>query len=87
MWCPRAGGQGRLHGCPAAWYIETDKLRGVESNGMLCSLAELGLTAARSAPTPTAGRHLCIQTERRHAVLGEPMTRAAIGLDDTGVRV
>ena len=30
--------------CPAAWSSKKRKMRGVESNGMLCSFAELGLT-------------------------------------------
>ena len=49
-----------LHGAhlPGGVKIEKGKLRGVESNGMLCSLKELGMTAEHDFPyaviTPAA---------------------------------
>ena len=43
---------------PGGKKIKKGKLRGVESNGMLCSLGELGLTHAR-LPLRHRGRHLC----------------------------
>lgn len=64
---------------PSGAKITSGKLRGVESNGMLCSLAELGLTAHDFPYAITEGIF----------ILGEDVTRTlglaiqtAIGLDD-----
>lgn len=46
-----------LHGAhlPGGVKIEKGKLRGVESNGMLCSLKELGMTAEHElSPMPSS---------------------------------
>ena len=54
-WCPWPS---TSPSSPAASKIEKGKLRGVVSNGMLCSLKELGLTAEHDYPyaviTPAA---------------------------------
>ncbi len=72
-----------LHGAhlPGGVVIKKTKMRGVESNGMLCSFAELGLTL-HDLPYADPNGILVYQNEGEEAVLGQPVTRA-LGLDDT----
>lgn len=72
-----------LHGAhlPGGIVIKKTKMRGVESNGMLCSFAELGLTL-HDLPYADPNGILVYQAEDCQAVLGEDVTHA-LGLDDT----
>lgn len=71
-----------LHGArlPGGVVIKKTKMRGVESNGMLCSFAELGLTL-HDLPYADPNGILVYQNEGREAVLGQPVAKA-LGLDD-----
>lgn len=73
--CPVA-----LHGSklPDGTEIRRGKLRGVESNGMLCSISELGLTL-HDCPYAVEDGILVLAEE---AELGMPATKA-LGLDET----
>ncbi len=72
--CPSA-----LHGAklPNGTEIKRGKLRGVESNGMLCSLSELGLTL-HDFPTAVEDGILVLEEE---APLGQEAA-TALGMDD-----
>lgn len=65
---------------PGGKKIKKGKLRGVESNGMLCSLSELGLTK-HDFPYAIEDGIFVLQEDCR---LGQPI-REAIGLNDTVV--
>ena len=65
---------------PAASHITKGKLRGVESNGMLCSLKELGLTT-HDFPYAIEDGIFILQEA---CAVGEDI-RTAIGLNDTVV--
>ncbi|WP_444640622.1 phenylalanine--tRNA ligase subunit beta [Caproiciproducens sp. R1] len=65
---------------PGGKKIKKGKLRGVESNGMLCSLSELGLTK-HDFPYAVEDGIFVIQ---ENCALGEPVCKA-IGFDDTKV--
>lgn len=65
---------------PDGKKIKKGKLRGVESNGMLCSLSELGLTK-HDFPYAVEDGIFVIQ---ENCALGEPVCKA-IGFDDTKV--
>ncbi len=65
---------------PGGKKIKKGKLRGVESNGMLCSLSELGLTK-HDFPYAIEDGIFVIQED---CALGEPVCKA-IGFDDTKV--
>jgi len=71
-----------LHGArlPGGVVIKKAKMRGVESNGMLCSFAELGLTL-HDLPYADPNGILVYQNEGEEAILGKPVTKA-LGLDD-----
>lgn len=66
---------------PDGTIIKSTKMRGIESNGMLCSFAELGLTL-HDLPYACADGILVYQNEGIDAVLGESVTKA-LGLDGT----
>ena len=66
---------------PGGVVIKKTNMRGVESNGMLCSFAELGLTH-NDLPYADPNGILVYQNEGEEAVLGESVTKA-LGLDDT----
>lgn len=66
---------------PNGTVITSTMMRGVASNGMLCSFAELGLTL-HDLPYACADGILVYQNEDCEAVLGESVCRA-LGLDDT----
>ena len=63
--------------------IEKGKLRGVESDGMFCSVAELGVTV-HDFPTAVEDGILIIDENEYEAVPGTDI-RKALGLDDTVV--
>lgn len=65
---------------PGGVKIKKGKLRGVESNGMLCSLGELGLTA-HDFPYAIEDGIFVLQED---CEIGQDI-RSAIGLDDTTV--
>lgn len=65
---------------PGGVHIKKGKLRGVESNGMLCSLGELGLTA-HDFPYAIEDGIFIMQED---CELGQDI-RTAIGLNDTSV--
>ena len=65
---------------PGGKKIRKGKLRGLESNGMLCSLSELGLTK-HDFPYAVEDGIFVLQEDCR---IGQPI-REAIGLDDTAV--
>ena len=65
---------------PGGKKIKKGKLRGLESNGMLCSLGELGLTK-HDFPYAVEDGIFVMQEDCR---IGQPI-REAIGLDDTTV--
>ncbi len=65
---------------PGGVHIKKGKLRGVESNGMLCSLGELGLTK-HDFPYAIEDGIFIIQEDCK---IGEDI-RSAIGLEDTSV--
>ena len=69
-----------LHG---GQRIEKGKLRGVESDGMFCSVAELGVTV-HDFPTAIEDGILIIDEDEYEAVPGADI-REALGLDDTVV--
>ena len=64
---------------PGGKHIKKGKLRGVESNGMLCSLSELGLTAH---DFPYAIEDGIFVLEEPDVQLGQDI-QSAIGLNDT----
>lgn len=64
---------------PGGKKIKKGKLRGLESNGMLCSLGELGLTK-HDFPYAVENGIFVLQEENVH--LGEPICEA-LGFDDT----
>ncbi len=66
---------------PGGHVIKTTKLRGELSEGMLCSLAELGLTAH---DFPYAIENGIFVLQEENITLGQDI-RSAIGLDDTVV--
>ncbi|HIX66093.1 MAG TPA: phenylalanine--tRNA ligase subunit beta [Candidatus Anaerotruncus excrementipullorum] len=66
---------------PGGKHIRCGKLRGEESNGMLCSLAELGLTAHDFPYAQEDGIFILQEPDMQ---LGEDI-RTAIGLNDTCV--
>lgn len=65
---------------PGGKHIKKGKLRGVESNGMLCSLGELGLTLHDFPYAIEDG----IFIMKEDCKIGQDI-RSAIGLDDTSV--
>ncbi|MDD3428836.1 MAG: phenylalanine--tRNA ligase subunit beta [Oscillospiraceae bacterium] len=71
-----------LHGStlPGGVKIKKGKLRGVESNGMLCSLGELGLTT-HDFPNAVEDGIMVLDED---VALGTPAT-VALGLDDVSV--
>ena len=60
-----------LHGAhlPGGVVIKKTKMRGVESNGMLCSFAELGLTL-HDLPYADPRRHSGVSKRRRRSGAG-----------------
>ena len=69
---------------PGGKKIKKGKLRGVESNGMLCSLGELGLTAHDFPSAVEDGIFVLTEEDGCDLTLGQPIQKA-IGLDDTVV--
>lgn len=63
---------------PGDFHIKEVDLRGIASNGMICSLQELGMDEAYIAPSMAEG--IAILDEE--AVIGDPVT-AYVNLDDT----
>ena len=64
--------------------IKKGKLRGVESNGMLCSLGELGLTVHDFPSAIEDGIFVLTEEDGCDLTLGKPI-QEAIGLNDTVV--
>ena len=75
-----------LHGStlPGGVKIKKGKLRGVESNGMLCSLGELGLTTHDFPSAIEDGIFVLTEEDGCDLTLGKPICEA-IGLNDTSV--
>ena len=75
-----------LHGStlPGGIKIKKGKLRGVASNGMLCSLGELGLTAHDFPSAIEDGIFVLTEEDGCDLTLGKPICET-IGLDDTSV--
>ncbi len=75
-----------LHGStlPGGVKIKKGKLRGVASNGMLCSLGELGLTAHDFPSAVEDGIFVLTEEDGCDLTLGKPICEA-IGLNDTSV--
>ena len=75
-----------LHGStlPGGIKIKKGKLRGVASNGMLCSLGELGLTTHDFPSAIEDGIFVLTEEDGCDLTLGKPICEA-IGLDDTSV--
>ena len=69
---------------PGGIKIKKGKLRGAESNGMLCSLGELGLTAHDFPSAIEDGIFVLTEEDGCDLTLGKPICEA-IGLDDTSV--
>ena len=69
---------------PGGVKIKKGKLRGVESNGMLCSLGELGLTAHDFPSAIEDGIFVLTEEDGCDLTLGKPI-QEAIGLNDTVV--
>ena len=69
---------------PGGVKIKKGKLRGVESNGMLCSLGELGLTTHDFPSAIEDGIFVLTEEDGCDLTLGKPICEA-IGLDDTSV--
>lgn len=69
---------------PGGVKIKKGKLRGVESNGMLCSLGELGLTKHDFPSAVEDGIFVLTEADGCDLTLGRPIQKA-IGLDDTVV--
>ena len=69
---------------PGGKKIKKGKLRGVESNGMLCSLGELGLTAHDFPSAVEDGIFVLTEEDGCDLTLGKPICEA-IGLNDTVV--
>ena len=69
---------------PGGVKIKKGKLRGAESNGMLCSLSELGLTAHDFPSAIEDGIFVLTEEDGCDLTLGKPICEA-IGLDDTSV--
>lgn len=75
-----------LHGStlPGGVKIKKGKLRGVESNGMLCSLGELGLTTHDFPSAIEDGIFVLTEEDGCDLTLGKPICEV-IGLNDTSV--
>ena len=75
-----------LHGStlPGGIKIKKGKLRGVASNGMLCSLGELGLTTHDFPSAIEDGIFVLTEEDGCDLTLGKPICEA-IGLNDTSV--
>ena len=75
-----------LHGStlPGGKKIKKGKLRGVASNGMLCSLGELGLTVHDFPSAIEDGIFVLTEQDGCDLTLGKDI-REAIGFDDTTV--
>ena len=69
---------------PGGVKIKKGKLRGVESNGMLCSLGELGLTTHDFPSAVEDGIFVLTEEDGCDLTLGKPICEA-IGLNDTSV--
>lgn len=69
---------------PGGVKIKKGKLRGVESNGMLCSLGELGLTTHDFPYAIADGIFLLEEEDGKSFTLGQDI-KEAIGLNDTAV--
>lgn len=69
---------------PGGIKIKKGKLRGVESNGMLCSLGELGLTVNDFPYAITDGIFIMKEEDGKTFVLGQDI-RETIGFNDTTV--
>lgn len=69
---------------PGGVKIKKGKLRGVESNGMLCSLGELGLTTHDFPSAIEDGIFVLTEEDGCDLTLGKPICEA-IGLNDTSV--
>lgn len=69
---------------PGGVKIKKGKLRGVESNGMLCSLGELGLTVHDFPSAIEDGIFVLTEEDGCDLTLGKPI-QEAIGLNDTVV--
>lgn len=69
---------------PGGVKIKKGKLRGVESNGMLCSLGELGLTTHDFPYAIADGIFLLQEEDGKSFTLGQDI-KEAIGLNDTAV--
>ncbi len=69
---------------PGGVKIKKGKLRGEESNGMLCSLSELGLTTHDFPSAIEDGIFVLTEEDGCDLTLGKPICEA-IGLDDTSV--
>lgn len=69
---------------PGGVKIKKGKLRGVESNGMLCSLGELGLTTHDFPYAIADGIFLLEEEDGKTFTLGQDI-KEAIGLNDTAV--
>ena len=69
---------------PGGVKIKKGKLRGVESNGMLCSLGELGLTTHDFPYAIADGIFLLQEEDGKTFTLGQDI-KEAIGLNDTAV--
>ena len=69
---------------PGGVKIKKGKLRGIESNGMLCSLGELGLTKHDFPSAIEDGIFVLTEADGCDLTLGRPIQKA-IGLDDTVV--
>ncbi len=69
---------------PGGVKIKKGKLRGAESNGMLCSLGELGLTAHDFPSAIEDGIFVLTEEDGCDLTLGKPI-QEAIGLNDTVV--
>lgn len=69
---------------PGGVKIKKGKLRGVESNGMLCSLGELGLTTHDFPYAIADGIFLLQEEDGKQFTLGQDI-KEAIGLNDTAV--
>ncbi len=69
---------------PGGVKIKKGKLRGVESNGMLCSLGELGLTIHDFPSAIEDGIFVLTEEDGCDLTLGKPI-QEAIGLNDTVV--
>ena len=81
MWCRWRCTAARL---PGGKKIKKGKLRGVESNGMLCSLGELGLTQHDFPHAIEDGIMVLTEADGCDLTLGKDI-RDALGFHDTTV--